>query len=168
MVSCVIKRSRIALLAGLIAATLASAAQAQTSAKDPFAGYTGSWSGGGKISLTDGSVERLRCTAKYHVEEDGTLLVQSFDCASDSYKFDLENTIKASGSEITGTWIETTRSAQGMIAGRMTPGHVEGTVTGGAFSATFAFSERGNRQQIVIHVQGASVSEISAELARAR
>ena len=62
-----IKLSRTALLAGLGAGLIASAATAWAEA-GPFAGYSGSWSGAGAISLTSGAVERLHCTAAYRVD----------------------------------------------------------------------------------------------------
>jgi hypothetical protein len=169
MVMSFAKPSRIALLAGLGAALIASATQAGAqAARSVFAGYAGSWSGGGTISTAGGAVERLRCTAGCRVEEGGATLVQNLNCASDSYKFDLRTQIEAAGTEITGRWFEATRNAQGAISGRVSGGRVEGTVTGAGFAAEFVLRERANRQQIVIRAQGGDVAEISAELARSR
>ena len=38
----------------------------------PFAGMAGNWSGGGTVTLDDGSSERLRCRATYAVGAGGT------------------------------------------------------------------------------------------------
>ena len=55
----------------------------------PFAGWPAYWSGGGTVTLDDGSTERIRCRATYAVGDGGNGLNQSLTCASDSYKFDL-------------------------------------------------------------------------------
>src|SRR5258708_18318306 len=66
----------------------------------PFDGLRGSWAGGGTISLSDGSTERIRCRASYIVAGSGSELRQSLRCASDSYKFDLSsNVVSARGNE---------------------------------------------------------------------
>ena len=56
--------------AGVGAALLfsVSAGHAQSS---PFAGFSGVWSGNGKVSLSDGSSERIRCRATYAVDGSG-------------------------------------------------------------------------------------------------
>ena len=163
-----IKLSRTALFAWFGAALIASAATSGAQAAGPFAGYAGSWSGAGAISLTSGSVERMRCTAAYRVDAGGSTLVQNLNCASDSYKVDLQNQIDASGNDISGRWVETTRGAEGTITGHLGGGRIDGAVTGPGFTATFVLRERGNRQQIAIKVQGGDITEISADLARSR
>jgi hypothetical protein len=163
-----IKLSRTALFAWFGAALIASAATSGAQAAGPFAGYAGSWSGAGAISLTSGSVERMRCTAAYRVDAGGSTLVQNLNCASDSYKVDLQNQIDASGNDISGRWVETTRGAEGTITGHLGGGRIDGAVTGPGFTATFVLRERGNRPQIAIKVQGGDITEISADLARSR
>ena len=154
---------------GLALALIASATHAQAqAARGPFASYPGSWSGGGAISLASGAVERLRCTAGYRVDDGGATLVQNLNCVSDTYKFELRTQIQATGSEITGRWFEVTRSAEGSIVGRVSGGHVEGTVSGPGFTATFSLQARASRQQVLIRSQGGDIAQISAELVRAR
>ena len=171
MITSFVNLWRTALSAALgVALTVAGAtpqAQAQA-ALGAFAGYAGAWSGGGKIALASGGVERMRCTADYRVEQGGAALTQSLSCASDSYKFELNNQIEAAGDEITGAWLETSRNAQGTITGRTSPGHIEGTVAGPGFTASFSLHEHANRQQISIQVSGGEISEISGEFARSR
>ena len=55
----------------------------------------GVWSGGGTVTLDDGSTERIRCRATYAVGDGGNGLNQSLTCASDSYKFDLTSNVIA-------------------------------------------------------------------------
>jgi hypothetical protein len=162
---------RITLVAALGAAlTTASAtpqAQAQA-ALGAFASYAGAWSGGGKIALANGGVERMRCTANYRIEQGGATLTQSLSCASETYKFELKNRIEAAGDEITGAWLETTHNAQGTITGRTSFDRIEGTVAGPGFTALFSLHERANRQQVSIRVAGGEITEISGEFARSR
>ena len=63
----------------------------------PFAGMAGNWSGGGTITLDDGSSERIRCRATYAVGAGGNGLNQTLSCASDSYKFNLTSNVIAQG-----------------------------------------------------------------------
>ncbi|MBV8662377.1 MAG: hypothetical protein JO107_04680 [Hyphomicrobiales bacterium] len=151
----------------LAAVAAAGVAHAQP-ARGPFAGYAGAWVGSGAVSMTNGSVERLRCSARYQVQDGGVGLLQNLDCASDNTRFDLRTQVEAQGDQFTGRWFEATRNAQGEIAGRIGGGRIEGSVTGPGFTATFTIHERGGRQQVMIRAQGGDVSTITAQLARAR
>ncbi len=151
----------------LAAVIAAGAAQAQP-ARGPFAGYAGAWAGSGAVSMTNGSVERLRCSARYQVQDGGVGLLQNLDCASDTTRFDLRTQVQAQGDEFTGRWFEATRNAQGDISGRIGGGRIEGAVTGPGFSATFSIRERAGHQQVMIRAQGGDISTITAQLARAR
>jgi hypothetical protein len=152
---------------GLAVALIVVATHAQAEAvRGPFAIFPGSWSGGGAISLASGAVERLHCTAEYRIDDGGATLMQNLNCASDSYKFELKNQIQADGSDVTGQWIEVTLHAQGAIVGRVSAGHIEGTVTGPGFTATFSLQARANQQQILIRTQGGDIAQISAALTR--
>ena len=85
----------------IVAAATLVAALAFTSASyaqsGPFTGMAGVWSGGGTVTLDDGSTERIRCRATYAVSGNGTGLNQSLTCASDSYRFNLSSNVVASG-----------------------------------------------------------------------
>src|SRR4051794_9101317 len=88
-------RSLIGAMALLFAAFVPfSASHAQSG---PFAGMAGVWSGGGTVTLDDGSTERIRCRATYAVGSGGNGLNQSLTCASDSYRFNLASNVVASG-----------------------------------------------------------------------
>jgi hypothetical protein len=69
----------------LLLQSISNAALAQS---PPFAGLSGTWTGSGSVSLSDGSKERLRCRATYQVSAGDARLQQSLRCASDSYRFD--------------------------------------------------------------------------------
>src|ERR1043165_6949602 len=84
----------------------------------PFAGMAGVWSGGGTVTLDDGSTERIRCRATYAVGAGGNGLQQTLTCASDRYKFQLSSNVVAQGSEVSGTWNEASRNINGNLQGR--------------------------------------------------
>ena len=55
------------LLLGLVTALMLAAAPQAKAEPGPFAALAGSWSGGGEVNMSDGSVDRLRCKATYSV-----------------------------------------------------------------------------------------------------
>ncbi len=128
----------------------------------PFAGLIGSWSGAGFIKLTNGQRERLRCRANYNVGENGTRLVQSLRCASDSYRFDVNSNIVSEGGTLSGSWTETSRNASGSVSGR------EARIDGAGFSAQLTLSTRGDRQSVTIESPGHDITEVSVALTRTR
>jgi hypothetical protein len=144
----------------LLAASVAgSASYAQSG---PFAGMAGNWSGGGTVTLDDGSTERIRCRATYAVGGGGNGLNQSLLCASDSYKFDLRSNVIAEGGTLSGTWSETGRGINGTLQGRATAGNFQVLASAAGFSANLSLTTRGNRQSVVIQgesqFRGASIS----------
>src|SRR5438874_11293629 len=100
----VIRRLTLAAVAWFMVSGSASFAQS-----GPFTGMAGNWSGGGTVTLDDGSTERIRCRATYAVGAGGNGLNQNLLCASDSYKFDLRSNVIAEGGALSGTWSETGR-----------------------------------------------------------
>src|ERR1700675_4240653 len=91
----------------------------------PFNGLAGSWSGGGTVTLDDGSTERIRCRATYAVGAGGNGLNQRLLCASDSYKFDLKSNVVADRGVLSGTWSESSRGINGDLEGRGTNGNFQ-------------------------------------------
>ena len=128
----------------------------------PFAGMAGVWSGGGTVTLDDGSTERIRCRATYAVGAGGNGLQQTLTCASDSYKFNLSSNVMAQGSAISGTWSESSRNINGAIEGRSAGGVVQVVASAPGFTAQISLTTRGNRQSVVIRAEsqfkGASIS----------
>jgi len=131
----------------LVASVASSASHAQSG---PFAGMAGVWSGGGTVTLDDGSSERIRCRASYAVGEGGAGLNQTLTCASDSYKFDLKTNIVAEGGSISGVWSESSRNINGSIQGRGSNGNFQVEASAPGFSANIALTTRGNKQSVVI------------------
>jgi hypothetical protein len=121
----------------------ASTGYAQSST---FAGLAGSWSGGGTVSLDDGSSERIRCRATYKVS--GASMDMNLTCASDAYKFNLLAEVVAQGGEVTGKWNETSRNVGGSIQGRGANGSFQVIAEAAGFSSNIALKTTGNKQQI--------------------
>ena len=140
-------------VAGVGAALLMSvtASNAQSS---PFAGFDGSWSGGGTVSLSDGTTERIRCRASYKVDGSGSGLQQTLRCASDSYKFDLSSNVTTQGDRIIGTWSEASRNINGNLQGTAGGGRIEVFVEAAGFAATLNLTTRGNKQSVSISSKG--------------
>jgi len=139
--------------AGVGAALLLSvtAGHAQSS---PFAGFSGTWSGNGKVSLSDGSSERLRCRATYAVDGSGRALRQTLRCASDSYKFDLSSNVTSDGNNISGSWSEASRNIVGNLRGTAGGGQINVSVEAVGFSAHLTLRTNGNRQTVQINSPG--------------
>ena len=134
----------------------------------PFAGLSGSWSGGGFIKLGSGQRERLRCRANYNVGENGTRLEQSLRCASDSYRFDVNSNIVSEGGTLSGSWTETSRNASGGMSGRVSGGQIQARIDSAGFSASLTVNTRGDRQSVTIESPGHEVTEVSVALTRTK
>lgn len=146
------RRLTFAAVAFFVVASSGSAAYAQSG---PFAGMAGNWTGGGTITLDDGSTERIRCRASYAVGAGGNGLNQSLTCASDSYKFNLASNVIAQGGALSGIWSESIRNVSGNLEGRGGGGSFQVIASGPGFTANIALTTRGNRQSVVIRSAGA-------------
>lgn len=145
-----------------VAALSGSASFAQSG---PFAGMAGVWSGGGTVTLDDGSSERIRCRATYAVGAGGNGLNQSLTCASDSYRFNLSSNVIAQGSALSGTWSEATRGLNGTLEGRSGGGNFQVVANAPGFTANISLTTRGNRQSVLIR-SGSSFRAASISLSR--
>jgi hypothetical protein len=136
--------------AALILSVSAGHAQSAT----PFAGFDGSWSGNGTVSLSDGTTERLRCKADYKVNGNGLGLKQNLHCASDSYKFDLSSEVTSNGDRISGNWSEKSRNIFGNLQGTAGGGQIEVFVEASGFAANLTLRTTGNKQSVSISSKG--------------
>jgi hypothetical protein len=121
----------------------------------PFTGMAGNWSGGGTVTLDDGSTERLRCRAAYAVSPSGTGLNQTLTCASDSYKFNLASNVVSEGGSLSGTWSESNRNASGTLQGRGSNGNFQVVASGPGLTANISLTTHGNKQSVVIKTETA-------------
>ncbi|MET4384645.1 hypothetical protein ABIB73_000380 [Bradyrhizobium sp. F1.4.3] len=148
----------------LIAATVFSAAAIANSESKaqsgPFAPMAGNWSGGGTVSLDDGSSERIRCRARY--TPIGPTMEMVLTCASDAYKFNLSANVRADGSDITGSWSEASRNISGSLQGRGGGGNFEVVASAAGFNANIALRTSGNKQTVTMRAdsqfRGANIS----------
>jgi len=142
-----------------VASASGSASYAQSG---PFAGMAGNWSGGGTVTLDDGSSERIRCRATYAVGAGGTGLNQSLTCASDSYRFILSSNVVAQGNALSGTWSESSRGVNGTLEGRGSNGNFQVVASAPGFTASLSLATRGNKQSVAIRAEsqfrGASIA----------
>jgi len=131
----------------------------------PFAMLAGSWSGGGTVSVSNGTNERIRCNASYDVVNPKTVQL-SLRCASDSYNFNLLSEITYEGGAISGSWTEATRNAAGRVSGHASGGQIQVVAKGGSFSADLTLQTRGNRQSVTIRSTGSEVTGASITMTR--
>jgi len=135
-------------------------------AESPLANFIGSWAGSGKITVSNGASERIRCRGSY--TGSGARLGLNLRCASDSYRFELTSDINYEGGNISGSWNETSRQVYGSLSGRATANHIEATAQSVGFSASLSITMRGNSQSVSIRSPGSEISEVSISLARGR
>ncbi|MDR6658301.1 hypothetical protein AB7813_18785 [Tardiphaga sp. 20_F10_N6_6] len=147
---------------GAILMLSATASHAQSAS--PFAGFDGSWSGSGTVSLSDGSSEQIRCRATYNVVG-GTALKQSLRCASDSYKFELSSDVKSQGNQVTGTWGEASRNIFGNLQGSAGGGQIDVFVEAAGFAANLTLTTKGNKQLVSISSKG-QIRDVSINMIR--
>ncbi len=154
--------------AGAVAVAAVSSAAVPAPRSGPFASLSGSWSGGGTISLNNGSKERIRCRAQYRVTDSGSEAQLELRCAGDSYKFELQSSVSHNGEAISGTWSEATRGAIGTISGTASGNQINLRANSAAFSALLALSTRSNQQSISIQSPGSEISAVAISLNRSR
>ncbi len=139
------RRLTLAAAAFFMTSLAVSTAHAQSG---PFAGMAGAWTGGGTVTLDDGSKERIRCRATYHVG--GPNMTMTLTCASDAYKFALEANVVDEGGVISGNWSETSRNVSGNLQGRGGGGSFQVVAAAPGFTANIALRTAGNKQSVNI------------------
>jgi hypothetical protein len=151
----------------VIAAMLNLTAPAANAASGPFARMAGNWSGGGRVILSDGQVEHIRCRASADVSDSGDLMRQHLRCASPSYSFDVQNTVTFRQGTITGSWNETTHNVGGQVTGTASGDQVRARVEGGQFAADVTLVPAGNTLRVTLVPRGSDVREVAVMLRRA-
>ena len=137
-----------------VAAALMLCVSTSHAQSGPFTGFDGSWSGGGTVSLSDGSTERIRCKADYKVNGNGLGLKQNLHCASDSYKFDLSSEVTSNGDRISGNWSERSRNIFGNLQGTAGGGQIDVFVEASGFAANLTLRTNGTKQVVQISSKG--------------
>jgi hypothetical protein len=159
-----------AALARALAMTTFLAAQEPAAAAGLFVGMEGSWRGEGTIDWKTGETERMRCTAKYEVENDGNKLTQNLTCATDSTRLVIKSTItyNPAAGAVTGTWAETSYGITGFVTGNAGPGKVQAQVKSAdnRFNARVNVTMRGAEQFVSILPRNFDVTEVAVTLRR--
>jgi hypothetical protein len=158
------KRSLIALFCCAQVMLFAVAANAQSTG--PFAKFYGTWRGVGKVLMTDGSGDKIRCNATYSTEAGGRSVSQALVCASDSYRVDIRSFIVADGQALQGHWEESVRQASGQLEGQIVGDQLDGRISGPGFEARLSLVTGGARQTILITPAGGSISRVQIALSR--
>jgi hypothetical protein len=131
----------------------------------PFTAMSGSWSGSGTITTSDGNKERIRCRAKYDVDSGGSTLDLTLRCASDSYNFELQSNVAHNNGAVSGNWSENTRHVGGNIEGSARGNAISVRVSG-VISATLGMSTNGNQQSISIQAPGTELQSVAISMSR--
>ena len=152
----------LAITSGLLALGM----QTSQAADGPLAQFAGNWSGGGRITVQNGSSERIRCRSSNSAS--GKAMTLSLRCASDSYKFELASDITSDGNAISGSWNETTRGVVGSLSGRATASNIQATANAAGFNASLAIHSSGNSLSVVIRSPGSEISEVSVSMAKGK
>ena len=147
-------------------AFLSGGVLAEAQGASPFAGFAGTWSGGGDVNLTDGSHEKVRCKAEYSVPPSGEKLHIAMNCASDSFKVQvISNVVSDGNGGLSGVWRETTRQGEGSVSGQVVgPGQITANLEGTAYGIQLSVNTRGNQQSVAIQAQGTDVQSVRISL----
>ena len=132
----------------------------------PFAELSGSWVGGGNITLQGGSHEPIRCRASYNSQSSGNDLKLSLRCASDSYNVDFQGNARNNGGSLSGSWFEATNHVAGQFSGSVKGNRIDARIEGQTFAAFLDVSTHGNRQSVSLRSPGSRVTNVSIALKR--
>ena len=146
-----------------LAVVLGSTSTVSAAAKlDDYAGY---WTGTGKVSMTNGSTEQVKCVVTYKVT--GQELRQNVRCAGQGFSFNgtAQLQVAQSGS-VTGSWTENTYAATGDVTGKTTDKGLLLSISGQTFTAVMDVSTSACKQTMDIVPKGLEVSRISIGLGK--
>ncbi len=168
MISRSMKFPATALAAPLLAGALLLMSSPGCAQRAPgaFMHFPGAWSGGGTITLSNGSKERIRCRANYAVDNSGAELKLDLRCASDSYRFELQSTVTNRGGEVSGNWSESGRGAGGTVSGTASGSRIDIRATGPTFTALMSMNTTAGRQTISIESPGSELSAVAITLSK--
>ena len=150
----------------LACAVPAQADPAEAGPAGPFGAFAGNFHGGGSVVGSDGHRERISCRARAGVGEGGRAMSQTITCASDSYRFNINSSVRAEGGAVSGSWSETTRGVSGSISGRVSDGTFSGRVDGGTFVASVALRASGHGLSMSLAPSGGDVARVEVSMSR--
>lgn len=134
-----------------------------SAASGPFDGLQGAWSGNGMLTYSNGSQERLACSAHY-ASPTPTDLTQAMRCASDSYNFQINANFTSANGRLNGNWSEVVNGLGGSVSGTVSGGKIAGDITSPRFTAQLSVVTKGNTQTVDILVPVQRISRVSIEM----
>jgi hypothetical protein len=159
-----VKQVARAVLTGAAASAL-WAASVTSSAAINLEDWNGYWTGTGKVQLTNGTSENVKCVVTYKTSPGQ--LRQSLRCAGQGFSLNGTADLKiAQAGAVTGNWTETTYSANGDVQGKATDKGFSLAITGPAFTASMDATASGCKQTLNIVPNGLGVSRISLGLGK--
>lgn len=153
-----------AAIALLLAAAPAPPAYAEGVAA--FEKLSGRWIGNGRLGITGGAVESVKCRVTYALAEHGAQLKQSIRCASSGGSIEVQSVLNLAAGVLTGQWHELTREWSGELKGALTPAGLRVAVQGTEFNANMDVILRNNRQVIEIQFINSSLIGMTLVLER--
>ena len=151
------------LYAGALAAAVGLGICTAIASEDAFAGLNGSWNGGGTVKYTDGSTEKMRCSAHYNGGASDVAL--SIKCSSSAHNIDLSGKLHANGGRVGGSWSESNFGLSGSASGKASSGHIS-VALGGGVDGSMSVSFGGSHQDVVISVGGSVLQSVSMSLGK--
>jgi hypothetical protein len=130
-----------------LALFLSSSAPGQNASA--FDKLPGRWVGDGRLGMSDGKIENVKCRVTYFIEP-ADQLKQNIRCASESGSIEVQSLITNAAGKLTGTWSELTHNLNGELTGEVTQTGFRVVVKGGDMTANMDILFRDARQIVEI------------------
>jgi len=147
---------------GIAVASLIALAPA-LAADSAFGSLAGSWGGSGTVKYTDGSTEKMRCSARY--SDGASDMSLSIKCSSSAHNIDLSGRLHANGGRVSGDWSESNFGLSGSASGRASAGRLSISL-GGGVSGLMSVSYSGSHQEVAISVEGVALNSVNMSLGK--
>jgi hypothetical protein len=145
------------LLLALAFEPLAVAHSTPAQEPSPFAKLAGRWLGDGRLGITGGATENVKCRVTYVVTEEGGQVRQTIRCATDSGSVEVQSSVAHAAGALTGTWRELSRDWKGELTGKVTPYGFKVAIKGSELNANMDIIVKDNRQIIEIQFINSSL-----------
>lgn len=149
-------------------ATLVGASSPAVRADPPstFERLSGRWVGDGRLGITGGSVESVKCRVTYALAQQVTDMKQSIRCASSGGHIEVQSMLHNDSGVLTGKWQELTREWSGGLKGSLTPAGLRVSIQGSEFNANMEVILRNSRQVIEIQFINSTLIGMTLVLVR--
>lgn len=136
----------------LVAAALLLPVQPPASAEEasPLVKLAGRWLGEGRLGITGGATEAVKCRVTYVVTDEARQVRQTIRCATDSSTVEVQSFVTHAAGTLSGTWRELSRDWSGDLSGKVTAKGFKVGIRGSALNANMDIIVKDNRQIIEI------------------